>query len=134
MGKRTKCIAGSAAIGGLIGAGSGALVGSQASKPLGDELTREGALVGAAAGGLIGSIVGMIVCEADVDTDEDGVVDEKGAQTFKDTTLTYSGLHPASEPREFGTVVDCNPWVRQETRDNWCVAAWPDAQQPRLPD
>jgi len=76
MEKRTKCIASCATIGAAIGAGSGAVIGNQGPHDT-DNNKQEGALVGAAAGGVIGGIVGMIVCEAEVDTDGDGVLDDK---------------------------------------------------------
>ena len=76
MDKRTKCIAGSAAIGVAIGAGSGAIIGSAVENAgrAGGFQQQEGALLGAAAGGLIGGVVGTIVCEADRDTNDDAII------------------------------------------------------------
>jgi hypothetical protein len=42
------------------------------------------------------------------------------------------GPHTKGQKKRDMTL-DCTPWVRQETRDSWCVAAWAAAQQPRRP-
>ncbi len=71
MSQKTKCVLKTAAGFSVVGAAAGGAAGS--SSNTGNQA--EQAAIGFGAGALVGGVVGLLVCQGDVDTDGDGVPD-----------------------------------------------------------
>ncbi|MDY6973393.1 MAG: YMGG-like glycine zipper-containing protein, partial [Thermodesulfobacteriota bacterium] len=84
MEKRKDCVKTGAAIGILIGAGGGAVIGNQGDT----DNTSEGAVIGAAVGGIVGGAIGCFTCKAEGDKDGDGISDNADKCPGTPTSVT----------------------------------------------